>query len=358
MQKKQITKHLLLLPEFQKFITASFTGRRLMPSGKKIRNGTIEQYQLIYCLLEDFEKRQNKTLRIQILSGTSVRIIQKEKNYWIRFFRDFSSFLYKDRDCYDHYVGSVFKSIKTFFHYLIVEKALSVGEFHKKFRIPSEHFVPVILSPLQLQFLIINRPFEQSLPPSLQRTKDIFVFGCTVALRYGDLMQLKKTDIQYSPEGVNAILHTQKTGSEVKIPLPDYALAIINKYKRKAGRYVLPRLANSNFNLQIKSLIKKAGWDYTLSKVRHKQGRPVEIKNKLGQTYRFYDHITAHTMRRTAITTLLLMGVDEASVRRISGHAPGSKEFYRYVIVVQEYLNAKVKQAHIKLLQEKETWFT
>ena len=39
-------------------------------------------------------------------------------------------------------------------------------------------------------------------------------------------------------------------------------------------------------------------------------------------------------MRRTAITTLLLIGVDEISVRRISGHAPGSKEFYKYVVMV------------------------
>ena len=59
-------------------------------------------------------------------------------------------------------------------------------------------------------------------------------------------------------------------------------------------------------------------------------------------------------MRRTAITTLLLLGVDEISVRRISGHAAGSKEFYRYVVVVQEYMNAKVKEAHIKLLNGEE----
>ncbi len=353
---RKTIKQLLLLPQFQQFITASATGRRLMPSGRKLRTGTIEQYQLIYYLLEDFEKTKQKIVRIRLINSTAIRIIQKEKNYWERFFRAFSSFLYKDRDCYDQYVGSVFKGIKTFFHYLIVEKALPVGEFHKKFRIPAESFVPVVLSPSQLRFLILDKAFEKMLSPSLQKTKDIFVFGCTVALRYSDLMQLKKTDIQYTAEGVNAVLHTQKTGAEVRIPLPDYAIAIINKYKRKAGRHVLPRSANSNFNLQIKLLIKKAGWNHTLSKIRHKQGRPVEIKNKLGEIWRFYDHITAHTMRRTAITTLLLLGVDEASVRRISGHAPGSKEFYRYVIIVQDFLNARVKQAHIKLLEENESW--
>lgn len=229
-----------------------------------------------------------------------------------------------------------------------------MGEFYKKFRVPAEQFTPVILSPSQLRFLITDKSFEQSLRRSLQRTKDIFVFGCTVALRFQDLMNLKKGNIIYTPEGTFVVLHTQKTGTEVKIPLPQYATDIINKYRRKAGRYVLPRLSGTNLNKQVKTLMKKAGWNYSLPKIRHRQGLPVEIKTKTNETFRFYDHITVHTMRRTAITTLLLMGMDETSVRRISGHAPGSKEFYRYVVVVQEFLNAKLKEAHIRLLQGEE----
>ncbi len=351
MQKKQITKQLLLLPEFQKFITASFTGRRLMPSGKKIRNGTLQQYKYAYLLVEQFEARQKETLRIQLLKHNSLRFIQKEKNYWERFYRHFSSFLYKDKGYLDRYVNGVFKIIKALFNYIATEKMLPIGEFHKKFRVPEDSFTPVVLSPQQLRLLIINKEFEDSLSTSLQRTKDIFVFGCTVGLRHWDLMQLKKINIQDAPEGMSIVLHTQKTGAEVRIPLPGYAIDIIEKYKKKTGRYVLPRLSGGNLNFQIKLLMKMAGWDYYLPKIRHRQGIAVEVKTKYGETCRFYDHITIHTMRRTAITTLLLMGVDEISVRRISGHAPGSREFFRYVVVVQDYLNAKVRKAHQKLLE-------
>lgn len=351
--KKEL-RHLLLLPEFQKFITASCTGRRLLPSGKKITKGTIVQYQCAYALLQEFESLQPEPLRIIILHRSSLRLLQREKNYWLRFFRKFSAFLYAEKKYFDQYTGSVFKIIKTFFHYLSVEKALPVGEFHKKFRVPAEHFTPAILSPSQLRFLITDKSFERSLPASLKRVKDIFVFGCTVSLRFRDLMNLKKNNIQSSPDGSFIALHTQKTGTEVMIPLPSYAQDIIHKYRRKAGRYVLPRLSGTNLNLQIKALMKKAGWDHVLPKIRHRQGLPVEIKTGLGESFRFYDHITVHTMRRTAITTLLLLGMDETSVRRISGHAPGSKEFYRYVVVVQDYLNTRVKEAHFRLLQEPE----
>ena len=244
--------------------------------------------------------------------------------------------------------------LKAFFNYLITEKSLPLGDFHKKFRVYDQKFTPVILSPAQLKFLITNQAFEDKLSVSQKKIKDIFVFGCTVALRYQDLMRLQKTNIQYSPQGVSLVLHTQKTGAQVKVPLPGYALAIINKYKKITGRFVLPRLANSNMNLGIKALIKKAGWDYSLPKIRYRMGEPVEVKTFKGETYKFYNHITAHTMRRTAITTLLLMGVDENSVRSISGHTPGSTEFYRYVVVIQEYLNARVKEAHAKLLNEAE----
>ena len=334
----------------EKFITATATGRRLMPSGKRIRTGTIEQYRHVYSLLRQFEERQQEPLRILMLHRSPLRHLQKEKNYWKRFFKNFSQYMYRTKHYYDQYAGSVYKVIKVFFHYLSIERGLPVGEYHKQFRTPCEQFVPVVLTPRQLRRLITDEVFHQSLRPSLQMTKDIFVFGCTVGLRYSDLMRLKKTNIRHLPEGASLALETRKTGVTVQVPLPDYAIAIAEKYKRKAGKYVLPRLANSNFNLNIKNLIQKAGWDYPLPKYRHRQGEPVEIKDRKGEGWRFYNHITAHTMRRTAITTFLLMGVDETSVRHISGHAAGSKEFYRYVVLVQEYLNAKVKEAHRKLL--------
>jgi len=254
------------------------------------------------------------------------------------------------KNCYDQYAGTVFKVIKVFFRYLLLEKALPVGEFYKRFRVPVRRYNPVILSPMQLRFLITDTEFGRSLSPSLKRVKDIFVFGCTVALRYSDLMRLRKTNIQDGEEGVYVVLHTGKTGSEIRVPLPVYARDIISRYRKATGVYLLPRLSVSNLNLGIKALVKKAGWDHYLPKIRYRRGVAVEVKTSLGKTFRFYDHMTAHTMRQTAITTLLLLGVDENSVRGISGHAPGSREFYRYVALVQEYFDERVKAAHQKLV--------
>ncbi len=336
---------------FQQFIKASVSGKRVTGSGKRISSGTVKNYQYVQKMLLEFEQKKQITLRVQLLNRASMRTLQKEKNYWNRFYVQFSNFLYKEKGYFDNYVSSTFKILKTFFNYLQTDKGFSVGNYYKAFKIPQQVFPPVVLQPEQLQFLITNKEFEANLSPYLKRVKDIFIFGCTIALRVSDLMKLEKKHIISNGEEVYLKLFTQKTGTEVKIPLPDYAVTIINRYKYKAGKYVLPRLSNTNINIQVKKLVKKAGWDFTLVKSMSRQGKIQEVKNPNGKSWQFYQHITAHTMRRTAITTLLIMGVPELVVRKISGHAPGSKEFYRYVAIAQDYMSKEVKIAYKKLIE-------
>jgi integrase len=98
-------------------------------------------------------------------------------------------------------------------------------------------------------------------------------------------------------------------------------------------------------NLQVKELGFEAGWNDPVPKLRQRRGKMVEVKRADGQSHCFSSQVTAHTMRRTAITTLLILGVPELVVRRLSGHAPGSKEFYKYVVIAQDYANKEVMAA-------------
>ena len=344
-------KSILVTREFELFISASNSGRRQISFGRKISKGTILQYRCVHRLLQDFELTQKERLRIIPLNRCSLRIIQKEKKYWKLIFKKFFNYLYHEKKYYDNYVSSVFRIIKAFFRYLTLDKSIVTGDFYKSLRVPAENFSPAILTPKQLKFLICDINFENSLTQSLKRTKDIFVFGCTVGLRYKDLLNLKYTNLQVIDGEHFLNINTQKTGAEVRIGLPDYAISIIKKYKPISGGYILPRLSNTNLNLQVKDLIRKAGWDYYMPKIRHRQGMSVEIKNKKGVSFRFYHHITTHTMRRTAITSLLMLGLEEHIVRKISGHTPGSKEFYRYVNISQDYLSTKLKMIHKKLIE-------
>jgi intergrase/recombinase len=44
-------------------------------------------------------------------------------------------------------------------------------------------------------------------------------------------------------------------------------------------------------------------------------------------------------MRKTAISTMLTLGMPEHIVRKISGHAANSKEFFRYVKMAQNVID-------------------
>lgn len=348
---KKAAPQIFLSEYFNQFIKASNSGRRLTASCKRISSGTITNYRYAQRLILEFESKTGKMLRIQLLHRASMRTLQKERNYWARFYIQFSAFLYKDKGYYDNYVKNIFKILKSFFTYLQTEKGFSVGNYHKSFRVPLLNTTPVVLQPDRLRYLIADKAFEEGLNQYLKRAKDIFVFGCTVALRVSDLMNLKKKNLVYTGDEVYLNLCTQKTGTEVKIPLPGYAVDIVKKYNKKAGQYILPRLSVSNLNIQIKKLIEKAGWSYPLTKLISRQGKLTELKDHNSKGWCFHQHITAHTMRRTAITTLLIMGVPELIVRKISGHAPGSKEFYRYVAIAQEYMNHEVIIAYKKLVE-------
>ena len=192
---KKATPQILVADHLKQFINASISGRRLSASGKRISKGTIQNYLYAQKLVLEFEAKQSAPLRIQLLHRASMRTLQREKNYWARFYFQFSTFLYKEKGYFDNYVAGTFKIIKSFFNYLHIEKGYSIGSYHKSFRITVQRNNPIVLQPAQLQFLISDEAFIKSLDTSLKRARDIFVFGCTVALRVSDLMKLKKNNV-------------------------------------------------------------------------------------------------------------------------------------------------------------------
>ena len=192
---------LTLLPLFEQFIQDSSKGRRLKANGQKIKSQTIDNYRYVFKLLGEFSANKGFHLRIKSVNKLAKRQLQVEKNYWKKFYREFTEFLYRDKGCFDNYAGSVIKNIRTFFGYLNKEKLIPTGEFYKSFHVHTEDIAIVTLLPEQLQLLIKDQAFEEALSKSLKETKDIFVFGCTVALRFSDLFNIRKW--QYHPQRQN-----------------------------------------------------------------------------------------------------------------------------------------------------------
>ena len=247
------------------------------------------------------------------------------------------------------------KMLRAFFNYLNDEKGLRVGTFHKSFYVRNEQIPILVLSPEQLNFLIYDKSFDQSLSTRLKRTKDIFVFGCTVALRVSDLLSLNRSNLEVSGDNYYLKVTSKKTQTLTRIKLPDYAIEIIKKYHRRRHKNLLPVISNYNLNKNIKLLAEKAGWTDAVTKIRGQRGIPIPIlrPSKAEKGYRFCDLVTSHTMRRTAITTMLSLGMTEFMVRKISGHSANSKEFFRYVALSQTYIDKETEALFERLSETK-----
>lgn len=340
---------------YEQFITDSKKGKRLQPNGKKLSAGTIDNYGYTKKLLEKYCSEKKVDLRIRPGKSLQTRELATEKNYWKKFYKNFTEYLYKDCGHFDNYVGQNIKNIRVFFNYLNKEKSLGLPDFHKLLYVRKEEIPIHPLLPEELNFLIYDEAFEQGLTKRMREVKDFFVFGCTVALRVSDLLALKKSNIRVNANQYYLVVRSKKTSTDTIVKLPPYAVHILQKYqKNKKG--LLPHFNKSNLNKYIKLLLESAGFTHSVSKIRERRGKTVEIaapgKSKEKST-RFCDLATTHTMRRTAITTMLSLGVPEQVVRKISGHSANSKEFYRYVHWAQTYQDQETDMMFEKLKSKK-----
>ncbi len=334
---------------FQKFISDSSKGYRVQKNGQRIKVQTIENYSYTCKLLEYFCNDTKFEIKLFLINHLTQKELNKAKQHWQQFYFKFTDFLYR-RGYFDNYVGSTIKIVRIFFNYLLQELQIQVGLFHKNFHVPKEDIPIVVFTPEQLKYLIHDKALHEKLPPDLKITKDVFVFGCTVALRISDLVALKPFHLVKKGEGYYLQVKSKKTSTDTSLKLPDYAIQIIKKYKNQQST-LLPQMSLGYFNKQLKELAKLITDGEPMIKVRLKKGKPTMIYKdpEKRRHYTMADHITTHTMRRTAITTMLRLGVPEQVVRKISGHTANSQEFFKYVAFSQSFQDNETDKLFEKL---------
>ena len=250
-----------MLPLFVQFVWDTQTGKRTRVSGQRITWQTIRDYEQVFKLLRSFSFDKGFELRIRIPSTARERKVVGERNYWRQFYMRFSDYLYDEKKCFDNYVGLVMKVLKAFFNYLRYDKLLAVDDFFDKFCSPVEEIEIIALLPTQLRFLITNKDFEARLSPRLKDMKDVFVFGCTVALRCSDLFAVKCKDVRKLGGKAYLSVISKKTGQLNNISLPEYLLQMLNEFTsdKQASPFVFPRVSLERFNKNIKRICELAG---------------------------------------------------------------------------------------------------
>lgn len=335
---------------FKEFINDSQSGKRLRKNGERIKTGTINNYRYTLKNIELFEELNSLQIKIYDYSRLDQEQRLKQKRWWKNFYQQFTQFLY-EKGCHDNYVGANIKNIRTFFNYLNVDRDIITGNFYRQFYIRKEQTEILVLLPEQLKTLIHDKGFEKKLTPAEIRVKDAFVFGCISGLRFSDLYQLTNENLEKIDDEIFLKVKSQKTKAYSSVRLPPFAKKIIEKNKQvEECNKIFRSTSLFIFNRTLKKIGEKAGFTKPIHFKREKQGIPY---SRYDSPIRFCDKMSSHMMRRTAITTMLTLGMPEHVVKNISGHSPNSKSFQRYVYYSDSFLDKEIDKFHSKLQQFK-----
>jgi integrase len=352
-RKDKYLKEAHVMEFFTDFINDAYSGKRTRKDGKRISSTTIANYVHLQNLLTEFCQTSTFDFKIYLDANLSHQEKTTAYGYYRKFYTSFTNYLYDSKGYFDNYVGLVIKELRCFFNYIEMERRIPIGSYHKSFFVPKEEIPIIALSVEQLNYIIYDEAYNALLKQKKrEEIRDVFVFGCTVALRISDLLQLTVKNVVVQNNNYYLRVKSQKTATMTSIKLPDYAVELIKKYEGKYAT-LLPEMTPQWFNSQLKTVARLIPDNYEMIKVRERRGKQVVIyKDPINKThYQLSDHITSHTMRRTAITTMLNLGMPEHIVRKISGHAANSREFYRYVQLAQQVIDAESEKVFEQIKQ-------
>lgn len=172
----------------------------------------------------------------------------------------------------------------------------------------------------------------------LERVRDVFLFCCYSSLRYSDVYNLKRSDIQNN----KMLITTIKTHDDLAIELNKTTTALLKKYADCdfPDNKALPVITNQKMNDYLKELCELAGIDTPISEVFYKGGVRHEI------TTPKYALMSTHAGRRTFICKALSMNIPPEVVMKWTGHCD-YKAMKPYIAVAD-----KVKADAMKLFDK------
>lgn len=300
---------------FKRFIEDSKDGTRLTTSGKRFDLRTIQKYNTVLKILQEFSKKY-------YLTFDSI-----DKN----FYTNYVTFLNKKK--YNlNTVGRYIQVTKTFLTYA-TENGYNKNMFFKSKQFKA-HKVPGFS--IYLTEAEINAIYEKDLSqtPYLERVRDLFVVGCWTGLRFSDFTAIRPENI----EGDFLRIKTFKTGEKVIIPIHPLVREIMAKYAGKYPNSLPPAISNQKMNSYLKDIAKEVD----ILKVDI-EAEGVKGGMRFSEKKKKFDLVTTHTARRSFATNVYKSGFPAISLMKITGHRT-EKSFLLYIKVTPEENAEKLLQ--------------
>lgn len=248
-----------------------------------------------------------------------------------------TSFYYKFLDYYTGYkglgnngFGKIIKVLKSILN-CATDRGINTNLSYKRkeFKALKEDVQNIYLTEDELKKLI---SLDLSTDKKLDQARDLFIIGCYTGLRFSDYSKLSAQNI--TDELIR--IKTQKTGSDVIIPIFPEVRLILEKYSGK-----LPRAyCNQKMNEYLKIIAEKAKLNDVILK-SYKSGN-----KQITNSFKKWEMVSTHTARRSFATNMYKRGLSTLSIMQITGHTT-DKSFMAYIKITKEE-NAMMILEHLR----------
>lgn len=295
---------LTLFSFIQEFIEKS--PERINPhTGKKVEYRTIQKYNTVFAVLQDFAKTYPRQVDFETID--------------LDFYQDFTEYLTNKKQFAVNNVGKYIQTLKTFLNEATAKGINTKADYKsRRFKVVHEESDSIYLNEAELQTLY---ELDLTKTPRLDKVRDLFLVGCWTGLRFSDLVALRPEKIK---DGIIR-LEQLKTLDKVVIPCHPVVNAILNKYDGN-----LPRaISNQKMNDYLKEVCKLAGLTEITTKGITRAGVRV-LTN-----FEKWELVSVHTARRSFATNMYQVGVPTVTIMRITGHRT-EKAFLTYIKLSEE----------------------
>lgn len=279
---------------FEEFINQSKSHRAVR---------TITGYYTVKNIISNF---QTKTGSSYTLDEINLNFFDRIRNY-----------CFEDKAYRNNMFARIITNIKTVMSWA-EDRNYHSNNAYTKFKASEEQIEVIYLTYNELMTL-----YEYEFSPDLKfldKVRNIYCFAAFTGLRYSDLANLKHSNIF----GDELHLTVTKTREQNHIiPLNNYAIAILDKYKSDFGG-PLPMISSQKLNEYIKLACKQVGIDSDIRITRYSGSKRIE------KIIPKYQAISIHSARKSFVTNSLILGMNQAVVKAVSGHKSDSA-FRKYV---------------------------
>lgn len=258
-------------------------------TGNSISKSTKSRYGYNRKLLQDFQNE----CKIKLILG----------NFDEKIYNKFLKYCIEEKK---HSANTVHRNVgllKTFMYWALNKKYTYNNSFIN-FKKPSKFRTDEVALNLKQVEMIYNYDFSKN--KKLAKVRDLFVFGCTTGMRFGNYSKISKNDIQGD---FIRVIDLKSKSKNLSIPLNHISKAILEKYD-----YNLPPISNQKMNEYIKEVFKELDFTDEIKKTMKYGDELVEKETE------FWKRISSHTARRSFITIMKNKRVPDKVIMSYTGH--------------------------------------